>query len=77
MHDIGPSGGSATASRKGEITIQGDESEGVEILETHEERRPIIEPPTDEPATGETPVETGITKAISIGLLPLSCSSCC
>jgi len=42
MPDIRPSGGAAIASSKGEITIQGDEIEDVEILEIFEERRPMV-----------------------------------
>ena len=68
MHDIAPSGGGATASSKGEVTTQGDESEDMEILETPEERRPISEPPADEPATEEALVKISITEAISTGV---------
>jgi len=43
MRNIGPSGGAAIASGKGEVAIQGDGSENVEILETPKEWRPITD----------------------------------
>jgi len=61
MHDIGPSGGTATTSGKGEVATHGDESDDVEILETPEERRSISEPPADEPAIEKALVETGVS----------------
>ena len=51
--DVGPSGGVATTSEKGEIATHGDKSENVEILDIPEEGRPIIEPPVEESAIGE------------------------
>ena len=64
--EVGPSSGGATISRKGEVTTQGYESEDVEILEIQEEERPIIEPPTEEPTTGEAFVETTTIEGVTL-----------
>ena len=68
--DVGPSGGGATNSGKGEVATQGYESDDVEILEVPREWRLIIEPPAKEPAIGKALVKTttaeGVTRFESV-----------
>ena len=58
-----PSSGAATASEKGEVTTQGDESEDLEVLK---EGTSIMKPPAREPATGEALVETTVVESVSL-----------
>ena len=74
---MGPSCETTTILEKGEIAIQGDECEDIEILESPEERQPIAEPPVRELATEKafteiTAAESMAPLEVALGDMPSS-----